>query len=89
MGAEIGATCSLFPYDSRMETYLTYTNRKDIAELANHHKKLLVADPEVEQNPEQFFDTVIEINLSELEPHIVGPHTPDLARTISDMAGKT
>ena len=86
MGAEIGATCSIFPYDSRMETYLKYTNRKDIAELANQHKELLVADPEVEQNPEQFFDKVIEINLSELEPHIVGPHTPDLARTISDMA---
>ena len=86
MGAEIGATCSLFPYDSRMETYLTYTNRKDIAELANQHNELLVADREVEQNPEQFFDKVIEINLSELEPHIVGPHTPDLARTISDMA---
>ena len=86
MGAEIGATCSLFPYDSRMETYLAYTNRKDIAELANQHKELLIADPEVEQNPEQFFDKVIEIDLSTLEPHIVGPHTPDLARTISDMA---
>ena len=86
MGAEIGATCSIFPYDSRMETYLKYTNRKDIAELANQHKELLVADSEIEQNPEQFFDKVIEINLSELEPHIVGPHTPDLARTISDMA---
>ena len=86
MGAEIGATCSLFPYDSRMETYLKYTNRKDIAELANQHKELLIADPEVEQNPEKFFDKVIEINLSTLEPHIVGPHTPDLARTISDMA---
>ena len=86
MGAEIGATCSLFPYDSRMATYLTYTNRKDIAELANQHNELLIADPEVQQKPEQFFDKVIEINLSELEPHIVGPHTPDLARTISDMA---
>ena len=86
MGAEIGATCSIFPYDSRMETYLKYTNRKDIAELANQHKELLVADSEVEKNPEQFFDKVIEINLSELEPHIVGPHTPDLARSISDMA---
>lgn len=86
MGAEIGATCSLFPYDSRMETYLKYTDRKDIAELATQNKELLIADSEVEQNPEQFFDKVIEINLSELEPHIVGPHTPDLARTISDMA---
>ena len=86
MGAEIGATCSLFPYDKRMETYLKYTNREDIAELANQNKELLVADPEVEQNPENFFDRVIEINLSTLEPHIVGPHTPDLARTISDLA---
>jgi aconitate hydratase len=86
MGAEIGATCSIFPYDERMETYLKYTNREDIAELANQNKELLVADPEVERNPENFFDKVIEINLSTLEPHIVGPHTPDLARTISNLA---
>jgi aconitate hydratase len=86
MGAEIGATCSIFPYDERMETYLKYTNRCDIAELANQNKELLVADPEVEANPENFFDRVIEINLSTLEPHIVGPHTPDLARTISNLA---
>ena len=86
MGAEIGATCSIFPYDERMETYLKYTNRGDIAELANQNKELLVADPEVESNPENFFDKVIEINLSTLEPHIVGPHTPDLARTISKLA---
>ena len=86
MGAEIGATCSIFPYDERMETYLKYTNRGDIAELANQNKELLVADPEVEGNPENFFDKVIEINLSTLEPHIVGPHTPDLARTISNLA---
>jgi len=86
MGAEIGATCSIFPYDERMETYLKYTNRGDIAELANQNKESLVADPEVEANPENFFDKVIEINLSTLEPHIVGPHTPDLARTISNLA---
>ena len=86
MGAEIGATCSIFPYDKRMETYLKYTNRGDIAELANINKELLVADPEVNDNPESFFDKVIEINLSTLEPHIVGPHTPDLARTISELA---
>ena len=85
MGAEIGATCSIFPYDERMETYLKYTNREKIAELANQNKELLVADPEVESNPEIFFDKVIEINLSTLEPHIVGPHTPDLARSISDL----
>ena len=86
MGAEIGATCSIFPYDERMETYLKYTNRGDIAELANQNKESLVADSEVEANPEKFFDKVIEINLSTLEPHIVGPHTPDLARTISKLA---
>ena len=86
MGAEIGATCSIFPYDERMETYLKYTNRGDIAKLANQNKELLVADPEVEANPENFFDKIIEINLSTLEPHIVGPHTPDLARTISKLA---
>lgn len=86
MGAEVGATCSIFPYDQRMETYLRFTNRKNIADLANQNKELLVADPEVESTPEKFFDKVIEINLSTLEPHIVGPHTPDLARPISDLA---
>ena len=86
MGAEIGATCSVFPYDERMETYLKYTNRGDIADLANQNKESLVADPEVESNPEKFFDRVIEINLSTLEPHIVGPHTPDLARSISELS---
>ena len=86
MGAEIGATCSIFPYDKRMEVYLKYTNRGDIADLANQNKDLLVADPEINETPEKFFDKVIEINLSTLEPHIVGPHTPDLARSISDLA---
>ena len=86
MGAEIGATCSIFPYDERMETYLKTTNRKKIAELANMNKDLLVADKEVEQNPEKFFDKVIRIDLSKLEPHVVGPHTPDLARPISKLA---
>ena len=86
MGAEIGATCSVFPYDKRMEIYLKYTNRGSIAELANENNESLIADPEVEKNPENFFDRVIEINLSILEPHIVGPHTPDLARTISELS---
>jgi len=86
MGAEIGATCSIFPYDERMETYLKYTNRGEIAELANQNKESLIADSEVETNPEKFFDRVIEINLSTLEPHIVGPHTPDLARTITELS---
>ncbi len=86
MGAEVGATCSLFPYDKRMETYLKYTNRKEIADLANKNKELLVADSEVEENPEKYFDRIVEINLSTLEPHIVGPHTPDLARKISELS---
>lgn len=86
MGAEIGATCSVFPYDERMETYLKYTNRSEIAELANQNKELLVADSDVENNPEKYFDKVIEIDLSTLEPHIVGPHTPDLARSISSLS---
>jgi aconitate hydratase len=86
MGAEVGATCSVFPYDSRMETYLKYTNREKIAELANQNKELLIADKEVSENPEKYYDKIIEINLSTLEPHIVGPHTPDLARTISDLS---
>ncbi|MFB5597768.1 MAG: aconitate hydratase [Nitrosopumilaceae archaeon] len=85
MGAEIGATCSIFPYDERMETYLRYTNREKIADLANQYSSLLKTDPEVEQNPSNYFDKVIEINLSTLEPHIVGPHTPDLARPISQL----
>jgi len=86
MGAEIGATCSIFPYDERMETYLRATNREKIAELANQHYEILCADPEVEKNPERFFDKIIKIDLSKLEPHIVGPHTPDLARPISQLA---
>ncbi len=69
-----------------METYLRYTNREKIADIANQNKDLLVADPEIEQNPEKYFDKVIEINLSTLEPHIVGPHTPDLARPISQLS---
>jgi len=86
MGAEIGATCSVFPYDKRMEVYLRATNRGMLADLANKYKDLLIEDPEVEQNPEKYFDKVIRIDLSTLEPHIVGPHTPDLARPISQMA---
>jgi aconitate hydratase len=86
MGAEIGATCSVFPYDERMETYLKYTNRENIAQLANQNKESLVADAEIETNPKKFFDRVIEINLSTLEPHIVGPHTPDLVRSITELS---
>ncbi|MEX0764495.1 MAG: aconitate hydratase [Nitrosopumilaceae archaeon] len=86
MGAEIGATCSVFPYDERMEVYLRTTNRGMLADLANKYKDLLTEDPEIEQNLEKYFDKVIRIDLSTLEPHIVGPHTPDLARPISQMA---
>ena len=86
MGAEIGATCSIFPYDERMETYLRTTAREKIADLANNNKDLLVADDEVEKDPEKYFDKVIRIDLSTLEPHVVGPHTPDLARPISQLA---
>jgi len=86
MGAEIGATCSIFPYDKRMETYLRVTNREKIADLANQNMYLLTPDPEVEQNPEKYFDQIIEIDLSQLEPNIVGPHTPDLTRPVSQLA---
>ena len=86
MGAVIGATCSVFPYDERMGLYLKSTGRKELAELANKYKEHLTADPEIEESPEKYFDKIIEINLSELEPHVVGPHTPDLARPISKLA---
>jgi len=86
MGAEIGATCSIFPYDERMELYLKSTSRKEIAELANKYKEHLTADSDIEKNPDKYFDKVIEIDLSKLEPHVVGPHTPDLARPISQLA---
>jgi aconitate hydratase len=86
MGAELGATTSVFPYDERMATYLTATGRKQIADLADARAPLLRADPEVEADPEAYFDEVVEIDLSRLEPRIVGPHTPDLARPVSRMA---
>lgn len=86
MGAEIGATCSIFPYDEKMATYLRSTGRSEIADLADKHKELLTEDPEIEKEPSKYFDQLIEIDLSKLEPHIVGPHTPDLARPISKLA---
>ncbi len=85
MGAEIGATCSIFPYDSKGSDYLVSTGRADIAELAATRMDLLTADQEVLDEPEKYFDQVIEIDLDTLEPHIVGPHTPDLARPITDL----
>lgn len=86
MGAELGATCSVFPYDAKMAAYLGATARKELAEVANQNKDILTADPEVLANPKKFFDEVYEIDLSVLEPHLVGPHTPDLARPISKIA---
>ena len=85
MGAEVGATTSTFGYDESMERYLRGTGRADIADAANAVKEHLTGDEEVYANPEQFFDQVIEINLSELEPHLNGPFTPDLATPISKM----
>jgi aconitate hydratase len=85
MGAEIGATTSTFGYDASMERYLKATGRAEVAKLANKIKKHLTADPEVYANPKQYFDQVIEINLSELEPHLNGPFTPDLATPISKL----
>jgi len=85
MGAEIGATTSTFGYDESMERYLKATGRADVAELANAVKEHLTADPEVYENPDKYFDQVIEINLSELEPHVNGPFTPDLATPISKL----
>ena len=86
MGAEIGATTSTFGYDEKMEEYLRGTGRGDVADLANSVKEHLTGDPEVYANPEQYFDQVIEINLSELEPHINGPFTPDRATPLSKFA---
>ncbi|MBN8659573.1 MAG: aconitate hydratase [Candidatus Obscuribacter phosphatis] len=88
MGAELGATTSIFPYDERMAAYLRITDRKEIADLADAHKAELTADPEVFQNPEKYYDKIVEIDLDKLEPYVVGPHTPDLARPISAFAAE-
>ncbi|AXG72797.1 aconitate hydratase [Flavobacterium arcticum] len=85
MGAEVGATTSTFGYDESMDRYLRATNRADVADAANEVASYLTADDEVYANPEQYFDQVIEINLSELEPYLNGPFTPDLATPISKM----
>ena len=88
MGAELGATTSVFPFDQKMVDYLNITDRADIAKLAEANREFLIADPEVYQSPEIFYDQIVEIDLSTLEPHVVGPHTPDLARPISKMAAE-
>ncbi len=85
MGAEIGATTSTFGYDESMSRYLKATGRTEVADAADKIKEYLTGDADVYANPEKYFDQVIEINLSELEPHLNGPFTPDLATPISKM----
>lgn len=86
MGAELGATTSIFPFDERMSDYLRATNRGEVASLASGLAEHLTADAGVLANPAKYYDEIVEIDLSRLEPHIVGPHTPDLARPVSRMA---
>jgi aconitate hydratase len=86
MGAEIGATTSIFPYDSRMRDYLVATGREVVADEADKVKECLTADPEVWKNPDKYYDQVIEIDLNALEPHINGPYTPDKAWKLSELA---
>jgi aconitate hydratase len=85
MGAEIGATCSLFGYDARSAAYLKATGREELADLADAHAQHLRIDEEVLAEPERYFDRVIDVDLDELGPHLVGPHTPDLDRPIADV----
>lgn len=86
MGAEHGATTSLFPFDERMSKFLKAVGRGSLVQIAEENKDLLMVDPEVEKDPAKYYDRVIEIDLSTLEPHVVGPHTPDLARPVSEMS---
>jgi aconitate hydratase len=88
MGAELGATTSIFPFDARIASYLRATERADIAALAEEFSDYLKADPDVWANPTKYYDEVIEIDLSTLEPHVVGPHTPDRARPLSEFAAE-
>jgi aconitate hydratase len=88
MGAELGATTSLFPYDERMASYLRATGRGDLVPLARRYQHLLAPDEEVAANPEKFYARVVELDLSRLEPHVVGPHSPDRARPISRLAAE-
>src|SRR6266702_3402668 len=88
MGAELGATTSMFPADERMMRYLRATGRGDLVPLVERYQALLTPDPEVEECPERYYDRVVELDLSRLEPHVVGPHTPDRARPISRLAAE-
>ena len=85
MGAELGATCSLFPFDRRMADYLRITKRADLADLAEKNINLCTADEDVLARPAEYYDEVIEIDLNKLEPHLVGPHSPDAARPLSEV----
>ncbi len=86
MGAEIGATTSIFEYDDSLDVYLRKTERDAIADLCKKYSEHLVSDPEVGADPQKYYDEVYEIDLNTLEPHIVGPHSPDLGRTLSQMS---
>jgi aconitate hydratase len=86
MGAELGATTSVFPYDGPMATYLRATDRADVAALADKYAEHRVADPAVLEDPKRFYDELVEIDLDQLEPHVVGPHSPDRDRPISRLA---
>jgi aconitate hydratase len=88
MGAELGATTSMFPYDEHMARYLRATGKPDLVPLAEAHQDLLAPDREVEADPAKYYDRVVELNLSRLEPYMVGPHSPDRARPISKLAAE-
>lgn len=88
MGAELGATTSLFPADEHMLTYLRATGRGDLVPLVEQYRAMLEPDAEVEADPERYYDRVVKLDLSRLEPHVVGPHSPDRARPISRLAAE-
>jgi len=85
MGAEVGATCSFFSYDAKMRSYLQATGRKEVADEADKYLNILSPDKEVTQNPAVYYDQYVKINLSELEPYINGPFSPDIAHPISEF----
>ncbi len=85
MGAELGATCSMFPFDDRMAEFLAATGRQELADMAKANAAAVTADPEVYANPGSYFDKIVEINLSTLEPYVVGPFSPDLAHPVSRL----
>src|SRR5262244_1721361 len=88
MGAELGATTSMFPYDEKMATYLKATGRGDLVPLAERYPQLLAPDKEVEANPEKYYERVVKLDLATLEPYVVGPHSPDRARPIGRLAAE-